>query len=262
MQDPQQNPEQNPYQPPSSDVIMHQTKDAELGEIRSLPAGSGWDWLARGFDLFKANAGLWIGMSVIYIVIMLLISILPVISLLATLLSPVFSGGFMIACRNADRTNNMALGDLFAGFQQKGSPLIVLGLISMGFYVLLFGVMMIFGGSALIMGGGLESGQDPVAAMSGLGAAVLVGLVLMIPLIMAQWFSPALVALHNVAPWTAFKTSFNACMKNVMPFLVYGVIAFVAAIIASIPLGLGWLILMPVLIGSIYAGYKDVFQVN
>jgi uncharacterized membrane protein len=42
--------------------------------------------------------------------------------------------------------------------------------------------------------------------------------------------------------------------------LVYGVIAMVLAIVASLPLGLGWLVLFPVLIGTHYTSYVDLFE--
>jgi hypothetical protein len=37
------------------------------------------------------------------------------------------------------------------------------------------------------------------------------------------------------------------------------VILFVAAILASIPFGLGWLVLGPVVAASLYTSYRDVF---
>ena len=44
------------------------------------------------------------------------------------------------------------------------------------------------------------------------------------------------------------KASFVACLKNLLPFLVYGVILFVLCLIAMIPIGLGMLIMVPVMI--------------
>ena len=41
---------------------------------------------------------------------------------------------------------------------------------------------------------------------------------------------------------------------------VYSLIGLVLAIAASIPLGLGWLVLGPVFGGSVYAGYRDIFE--
>jgi uncharacterized membrane protein len=44
-----------------------------------------------------------------------------------------------------------------------------------------------------------------------------------------------------------------------VPFLVFGVIAFILTMIAMIPFGLGMLVLVPVLNASIYVGYKGIF---
>jgi uncharacterized membrane protein len=94
--------------------------------------------------------------------------------------------------------------------------------------------------------------------------AVLLGilffLLLLLPLIMAIWFAPALVMLGGLSPGAALKASFLGCLRNVVPFLVYGAIGIVLAIVASIPFGLGWLVLGPVTIASIYSSYCDVFE--
>jgi hypothetical protein len=37
------------------------------------------------------------------------------------------------------------------------------------------------------------------------------------------------------------------------------VLLFILAILASIPFGLGWLVVLPMFVGSVYAGYKDIF---
>jgi uncharacterized membrane protein len=64
---------------------------------------------------------------------------------------------------------------------------------------------------------------------------------------------------RNVAPVDAVMTSLRAVIKNVLPFLVYGVIQIVLAIVASIPFGLGWLVLLPVMLLTAYVSYRDVF---
>ncbi len=112
----------------------------------------------------------------------------------------------------------------------------------------------------LLTGDPLQAGVAALAAL-GIGAlfAVLLGLLLGIPLMMAFWFAPALVALRNAEPLAATKASFDACLRNMWPMLVYSLLGLVFAIVASIPLGLGWLVLAPVFAASIYASYKDIF---
>ena len=47
-------------------------------------------------------------------------------------------------------------------------------------------------------------------------------------------------------PWAAMKVSFIGCLRNIVPFLIYGVVGIALAIVATIPLLLGWLVLGPV----------------
>jgi uncharacterized membrane protein len=54
------------------------------------------------------------------------------------------------------------------------------------------------------------------------------------------------------------KLSFAACWANVIPFFVYGLIVLVLWFIASIPLLLGLVVLLPVLFCSVYASYRDI----
>jgi uncharacterized membrane protein len=67
------------------------------------------------------------------------------------------------------------------------------------------------------------------------------------------------VVFDGVAPVEAVKASFAACMRNVMPFLIYGVLGLVAAIIACIPAFLGWLVLLPLIMLTAYLSYREVF---
>jgi uncharacterized membrane protein len=44
-----------------------------------------------------------------------------------------------------------------------------------------------------------------------------------------------------------------------VPFLLYGVVMLVGAIVAAIPFGLGFLIWVPVAIASTYVAYRQIF---
>jgi uncharacterized membrane protein len=55
------------------------------------------------------------------------------------------------------------------------------------------------------------------------------------------------------------KESFFACFRNFVPMLVYGLVMTALAIAAVIPLGLGFLVWVPVLIATTYTSYRSVF---
>ena len=103
---------------------------------------------------------------------------------------------------------------------------------------------------------------DPtVAAVFGLlHTALIPGALLAFALfLMAWWFAVPLVALNGAKPLDALKASFAASWANVGALLVYGLIFLVLAILASIPMGLGWLVLAPVATGASFASWREVF---
>ena len=55
------------------------------------------------------------------------------------------------------------------------------------------------------------------------------------------------------------KQSFAGCLKNIVPFLVYGIVSMLLMVVATIPIFLGWLVLWPTVMGSVYASYRDIF---
>ena len=246
--------------------------DTGLGapEPRMVDAGRGASWWSEGWRLFLPGVGIWVLITLILICLHVLGAFVPVVGSLALqILLPVFIGGLMLGCRALDRGNPLTLGHLFAGFSQQTGPLIMVGLIYTGLAILITlivaGVMIAIFGVAIL--GMLTGATDPSQTGVALGnvvVAVLLGilffLLLLLPLIMAVWFAPALVMLGGAGPGAALKASFHGCLRNIVPMLVYGAIGIVLAIIASIPFALGWLVLAPVALASIYASYCDIFE--
>ena len=266
----------NPYQAPNAEVV--EVSSEELSEPQKKDAGNGIKWLLEGLNIFKSNIWVWIGMTLVYYVIMVVVGIIPFLGFLTSIAVPVFMGGFMAACRRIDQEGSLEFGDLFEGFRDQTGPLFILGLINFGFIVL---ISLLVGGLSVLSAGGLASSDSPSFFGVGMILVFLVMLAAMIPLIMAFWFSPCLVMLHKVAPWEAYKLSFKGCLKNIVPFLVYGLVFLVASIVVMIVLGVLTFILgligipgvflsvpiafvmmmaiFPIVIGSIYIGYKEIF---
>jgi hypothetical protein len=230
-------------------------------EAHPVPAGHGWTWITDGWGLFKRQPGTWILLLVVLVVISVLIALIPVLGGLANnVLWPVFAGGIMLGCRELAQDGELAVGHLFAGFRDHFGKLVVIGIL---YLVALIGVVMVaFAITGAGIGFGVLLGTDRGGAEVNVTAillGVLVALALIIPVVMAVWFAPTLVVLNDLGVGDAIKASFSACLKNIVPFLVYGLIGFGLAIVASIPLGLGWLALGPTLAASVYAAYRGIF---
>ena len=253
----------NPYQPPANPTAPASAPAGAFSAAgRAVDAGRGWEWIAEGFALFKKQPGIWILILIVLIACSVLIGLVPVIGALANLLlMQVFMGGVMLGCRALDRGENFNVGCVFAGFKQSTGDLVVLGLLAMvGWIVAFIPAILIMGVGAFMsmMGGG---GSMPNIGALGLTVvlALLVSLALVLPVYMAMWFAPSLVVFNNLKPVDAMKASFFACLRNIAPFLLYGIILLVLCVVAAIPLGLGFLVLGPVAIASIYTGYCDIF---
>lgn len=253
----------NPYAAPKAQVADHST--LQLGNFlpagRGVPMGNGWTWMAHAWGLFRAAMGAWIGMVVVFAVIFFVLALIPLVGPIASfVLGPVFTAGFVMAARSADEGGEVQFSQLFAGFKHRfGTLAAVGGLYLVGTIVIVFAASMLTGiGMFSVLGGAATPEQAARLGLT-LAIAVLLVVALMLPLVMAIWFAPPLVAFHDMGAWEAMKASFFGCLKNLLPFLLYGIVVFIAAVIASIPLFLGWLVLGPVIAASLYTSYRDIY---
>lgn len=229
--------------------------------VRTVDPGRGVEWLKQGWELFLKNPGVWIAIAAILLVIVVVLGVVPVVGHLATnLLAPVFGGGMLLGCRALAQGGELKVDQLFAGFRENTGNLVLLGVIALvGTLLVGFVAAAIVGGRAL-SGAMIGEGAGIGVAAGGFLMGMLVFVALSVPLAMALWFAPSLVVFRGAAPIDAVKASFDACLKNIVAFLVYGLILFVLGVLAAIPLGLGFVLLLPVATGSVYAAYMDIFE--
>jgi uncharacterized membrane protein len=230
---------------------------------QALDAGRGWAWIVDGFALFQKSPFMWVVLTVVLALLWITSLSIPVLGpLLFNLLSPALFAGLMLGCKALERGGELELAHLFAGFRNHGAALVTIGGVYLiGSIVVLGAVWATAGGTMLQTA--LQKGATDIHMISGavrsFALALLVGCVLYLPLLMLIWFAPILVVLENMKPLDAMKRSLAACLYNWLAFLVYGAILLVLWFVASIPLLLGLLVLLPVLFCSIYASYKDIF---
>ncbi len=242
---------------------------APIEDGRQVDAGSGFAWISKAWRLFKEAPGSWVACFLIFVLIMIVLAVIPLLgNIVAALISPLLIGGMMLGCRELERDEELTVAHLFEGFKVNAGPLFVLGLLefALSLVVMLVAAVIIFFTVGMVFLG-ILFGQSPEAGTTldpgywaGALTMLLVVVALFIPVTMAVWFAPALVMLDNVEPVKALKWSFFACLKNIWPFFVYGLVMFLLAIVATIPFGLGWLLLGPVVIASVYTGYRDIFH--
>lgn len=237
-----------------------------LIEPNRVAASHGWQWIVQGFALFRKNPLIWMVLFTAYFLLALSAAAIPLLGPLAvTLFAPVFTASFMLACAAVENGEDLDISQLFSGFRHNTTQLIAVGGIYLVGSIVIGGLSMGLGGGAMLgmlfnpaMHG--DAATDAVmAGASGSMMAVFVALALFAPLLMAYWFAPALVIFRDLSAVDAMKLSLLACWRNWAAFLVYGLASLTLMIVAMVPIGLGLLILVPVMTASIYTSYRDIF---
>ena len=252
----------NPFAPPKAAVLQAASDDGLYVEDgQKVAAGRGAAWWSEAWALFRQAPGMWILIFVVFMVLSFMFAVVPLGSLVSNVCYPVIVAGLMLGCKSIEEGNGLEFGHLFAGFKKNVGNLLLVGVLYLVGMLLI--VMFVGIGAALLIpafvAGGGKTSPDFMVLLPIFLLVVLVVLALMLPLIMALWFAPALVVFHDVQPLAAMKASMRGSLRNFVPFLVYGVVGLGLAIVALIPLGLGFLVYAPLLWATIYTGYRDIY---
>ncbi len=274
--DPDAGPPGSSYGPPTWDPAPETRPDGQeaIPGPYAVSAGQGWGWISRGYWHFKTNPWTWILVTVSYALVIMALSLMPLLGgILASLIAPILTGGLMVGAHDQARDKSLVFQHLFAGFSNNVGQLVAAGALYLGGMMLaaIPAVLMVGGPLVLGMGsmdptGFAEDPQFMAGAMAEAFAgqtvvlAILVAALLMLPVAMAYWFAPALIAIDGLGAWSAMKLSFRGCLRNILPLLVYGVLGLVLIIVGSLPLLLGLLVVMPTLIASMYVSYRNIFH--
>jgi hypothetical protein len=239
--------------------------------IEKVPAAHGLKWLMQGLVLLRRSFFIWVLFVLLLWGMVFVASRLPFAGLLLALFTPVILGGLMIGCRSLEKGGDLEIAHFVAGFRHGTLNLVTLG----GFYlignVIIAGLMYAIGGGAIqqIVAGQAQN-IDPAILMQAIGpalAALLAGMALSVPLTMAMWFAPLLVVFANEKPARALRDSFQACLRNMLPFLVYGLILLIPLVVLMAPFDLtsmernpGLWVVVLLMLPSIYTSYREIFR--
>lgn len=223
------------------------------------PAGAGWHWITAAFRLVREQPLTWILLSVVYVVIHVGTSLLPLIgNFLPLLLAPIFAGSFVLAARKAENGGELELADLFTGFREHGKPLFGVALVYLA--LCMIALMVVIALVALL--GSLGWVHKPEGDEMGMGTMLLFMLVVGVPVYLvslAYWFAPALVVFDGYAPIAACRASFSAGLANWPAMLTCALMLALLMFLAMLPFFLGLLLWFPVMYVTSYTSYRAVF---
>jgi hypothetical protein len=241
--------------------------------INSVPAGTGMRWLVEGGRLLRRQPLGLPAMVVVYLMMLLVPSIIPLVGLaISGVLSPFASVGLMQCFREAAQgraPNPAQFAQPFRDDKQRIN-LLRLGLVNAG-------LLIVVAVLASVIAPQPETASAPQSIEELPLQSLLVQLLLYTPVLVLMWFAPLLAGWHGMTPAKAMFGSAVACLRNMGALALYGVGALVltvgvSLVVVSVLTALTSsremlsffvapvaLVLMTIVQGSFYPMYLSIF---
>jgi hypothetical protein len=249
---------------------------------------TGISWVTESIALFKTAPRKWLMLALAYVGLFMMLPSIPGLQFFAfisVLIWPVFLAIAIALYRNADMKKQQNLSEIINNVQPKMTQLIGLGC-----SCLLYAAMVSFllnsdieGLVALTQNKAEMTESQVLALMQKMVPFLLKLTLLLIPLMMATWFSPMLIAFNNYPLVKAIKSSIAGSLQYMIALaaswllLSVGIIALmlivgiVAGIISNLVPVLGQMLMSIVVFGCLllatalmlafqYVSYRDVFR--
>ncbi|PHM33241.1 BPSS1780 family membrane protein [Xenorhabdus innexi] len=229
---------------------------------QSVGAGAAIQWIGDAWRMFKAKPFRWILFTLVYTIIIGIISFIPLVKFVFSLFGSVFIAGIITAAETQRTTGDFKISLLFYGFKEKLGSLIAVSVFYIVIYVIGAVVAVLIAGDGMVnlfldpqhVNIELLAHNDP-----GFIWAILVLFIFILIAIVFTWFAPALIIINKVNFSEALLMSFSAVKKNLIGGFIFFLLMSVLFIVSAIPLFLGCIITLPMLLISYYTTYRSIF---
>jgi hypothetical protein len=256
--------------------------------IHESSTKTGIRWLKESVDLFKTAPRMWLSLALAYVGLFMMLPSIPGLqffSFISILIWPVFLAMAMMMYRNAEMKKQQNLNEIINNIQPKIAQLIALGGTCLLYVALVSFVLNsdIQALATLAQNKTKMTDAEMIAFVQKMLPLLLKLTLLLIPLMMATWFAPMLIALNNYSLLKAIKSSIAGSLQYMVALgvawllLTVGVIALmlivgiVAGLISSLVPVLGQMLMSLVVFGCLllatalmlafqYLSYRDVFR--
>ncbi len=216
-------------------------------------------WLLSGWAIFKKSPITWSLMVLIFTIFYLVGMNNYIGKALAAFLTPIFAGGIYMAAYKSDNGEPIAIENLFSMLKnkQKLKQLMIIGAIGVAIVGLTYIAQNMMGSDYEMRyntGNNTTFSKNNTTTLgSTLSSIITWGWGL------ASLFSIPLVAIKNQMAIESLKNSISASLINLIPLLIFYGFGILLLIVGAIPVGLGLLIVLPVLFCASYFAFKTVF---
>ncbi|HET9121917.1 MAG TPA: hypothetical protein VFN52_00290 [Acidiferrobacteraceae bacterium] len=253
-------------------------------QVQTLRAAQGRFWVATALDILGRDLGLWAGMTVVYLAMALVLRQIPYIGfLLFVWLTPIFVAGAISTARRLEEEDvhqpafsgsrlseglargfSESVAALFQVFWQPDKTLavMIIGTAVLGGMVVLqiLAQLLHIDGPAL---GAMVRGDVGMAIWAPAVVSVVLVWSLRLALVLVALYAVHLVMLRDETSLQALETSARALKHNLIPLTLLG-LTFLVPLFVSVHYGLlvtylAHALLLPLLLLTAFASYKDLF---
>lgn len=232
---------------------------------------NGSEFFSEGWELFKKEAGSFVGVTVLFIVINVVVAFIPFVNLLGTFIQMTLFGGYYIYCRNM-QSGDQKMGDFFGAFNSFGQIvlyLIVLGLMILPVFFIALALVVPYEELIALIGN-----TDDPGAIADLSAAFMENIGMMIILFfafivyavylsMSYIFVLPLIVDSKMGFWQAMELSRKVVGKQFFSFFgFYFIIGILSGLFVLVTLFFGVLVLYPVLYCVSFVMYNRIFKLD
>jgi hypothetical protein len=205
--------------------------------VRTIDPGAGINWLQGGWAAFKAGGALLIGMVFVSVLAVLILRFVPWVgALLAPIVGTFLYAGMLNSLHGHAGGRSMQFDDLWSAFSNQDQMI----------HLAIVALVPTLGS---LLQNTLAGGFIGWFLSAAIGLAVLA----------LTYFAVPLVLFRKQEAPQALKASFDGVLANLPAVIVFWIACIVLLFVAMIPVGLGLLVLIPVLLGAAYEAYAEIY---
>ncbi len=223
-----------------------------------------WRWYREGWSLFSKNRVSWVLFTALWGLWALVLWQIPLIGRIAWwIINPALYAGFVYGAAQLRQGRALELEHLVRGLSdgRKRTHLLTLGVITLAGYAFL----------SIVTSVGESLGVEPLSAggegVGSLAIAINVSLevalfaLILVLVAMALFYScPAIMLEDERESFESMMLSFETCIDHWRPFAAFVAVFLGLSLVALLPLGLGFLVLIPVTGCAAYVSYDSLYR--
>jgi len=227
-------------------------------------------YLTEGWNLFRKGAGSFIGFTVLYFIILLVLTFIPLVNLAGNIFSYVLIAGVYIFCRNL-LNNRDDFGQFFGGFNHFGQ----IFLFALALFALMLPIFYVFFTQFVppnLLSDLISGHFDPreisdeiithIESKRGYYTLLYILILIYIAYIYISYtFVLPLIVDKGLQFWDAMETSRKTVSQKFLSFFgLYVILIVLGAIVAIITCGIGLIVLLPYFGCVIFTAYDHILN--